>query len=238
MKVLAFDTSNTTMAVGIMENDKVLAQIQTMVNRTHSQTLMPAIQSLMEQISWQPQELDRIVVAQGPGSYTGLRIAVTTAKTLAATLNCELVGVSSLEILAANCIDQPGWIVPFFDARRKNVYAGAYQWQDQKLVNVVPDQHLAIETLIEKLRGRKVYFVGTDIEKFKDQLISGLPDAVFNQVPSWNYPSGVVLAELGQKKMPEADIDNFLPRYLKLVEAEEKWLAHHHSGEESYVEKI
>ncbi|HIY57514.1 MAG TPA: tRNA (adenosine(37)-N6)-threonylcarbamoyltransferase complex dimerization subunit type 1 TsaB, partial [Candidatus Tetragenococcus pullicola] len=95
MKVLAFDTSNMTMAVGLMEDQKVLATIQTMTNRTHSKTLMPAIQNLMTQVGWVPTDIDRVVVAKGPGSYTGLRIAVTTAKTLADTLSCELVGISS-----------------------------------------------------------------------------------------------------------------------------------------------
>ena len=238
MKVLAFDTSNMTMAVGLMEDQKVLATIQTMTNRTHSKTLMPAIQNLMTQVGWVPTDIDRVVVAKGPGSYTGLRIAVTTAKTLADTLSCELVGISSLKVLAANCIGRKEWIVPLFDARRQNVYTVAYKWQEGELITALSDQHLSLSELKERLDGQAIYFVGSDIEKFKDQLVTDFPQAILNDVSAWNYPCAISLAQLGQKETPEIDKDAFLPTYLKRVEAEEKWLEHHKLGEESYVEKI
>lgn len=80
---------------------------------------MPAIDYLMSQLNLAPTAIDRFVVAEGPGSYTGLRLGVTTAKTLAYTLKKELVGISSLQTLAANCVGQTGLVVPLFDARRK-----------------------------------------------------------------------------------------------------------------------
>ncbi|WP_419349001.1 tRNA (adenosine(37)-N6)-threonylcarbamoyltransferase complex dimerization subunit type 1 TsaB, partial [Acinetobacter baumannii] len=82
------------------------------------------------------EAIDRFVVAQGPGSYTGLRIAVTTAKSFAWTMGKELVGISSLALLAGNVQETTALIVPLFDARRDNVFAGVYQWQDQHLQNV------------------------------------------------------------------------------------------------------
>ena len=97
-----------------------------------------------------PQQLERIAVAQGPGSYTGLRIGVTTAKTLADTLHIPLVGVSSLKNIAANCVGVLKVIVPLFDARRNNVYAGGYRWQEG-LQSVIPDQHVALPTLLHAL---------------------------------------------------------------------------------------
>lgn len=106
MKILAIDTSNQTMAVAVTDDNRLLGQLQTTVNKNHSKTLMPAIETLMKELELTPQELDRIVVAQGPGSYTGLRIGVTTAKTLANTLKTELVGISSLKTIAGNCYGQ------------------------------------------------------------------------------------------------------------------------------------
>ncbi|MCD5001083.1 tRNA (adenosine(37)-N6)-threonylcarbamoyltransferase complex dimerization subunit type 1 TsaB [Enterococcus saccharolyticus] len=236
MKILAMDTSNQTMAVAVIQEQQILGQIQTTVNKNHSKSLMPAIENLMAAIEMKPSELNRIVVAQGPGSYTGLRIGVTTAKTLASTLNIELVGISSLKVLAANCVGQEAWIVPIMDARRKNVYAGGYQWQDGELVNVLPDQHIAIADLLEIVADKNVYFVGEDVQKFQTE-ISQLPVASCNTVLSWNYPNGVVLAELGAQAQPQT-IETFVPNYLKRVEAEEKWLESHEAGDESYVEKI
>ena len=93
MKLLAMDTSNQTLAVAVLENEKLLAHFQLNRKMNHSLTLMPAIESVMQASGLEPADLDRIVVAKGPGSYTGIRIAVTTAKTLAETLKIELTTV-------------------------------------------------------------------------------------------------------------------------------------------------
>ncbi|HPJ00144.1 MAG TPA: tRNA (adenosine(37)-N6)-threonylcarbamoyltransferase complex dimerization subunit type 1 TsaB, partial [Enterococcus sp.] len=210
MKILAIDTSNQTMAVAVTDDNRLLGQLQTTVNKNHSKTLMPAIETLMKELELTPQELDRIVVAQGPGSYTGLRIGVTTAKTLANTLKTELVGISSLKTIAGNCYGRKEWIVPLFDARRQNVYAGVYQWQNGQLVNVLADRHIALTTLLAQLEGHEVYFVGEDVQKFQEIIIETLPNAICNSIISWNYPSGVILSELG-RQAPAVASHPFLP---------------------------
>lgn len=238
MKILAMDTSNQTLAIGVTEDQQVLGQLQTTINKNHSVTLMPAVVSLVEQVGLQPSDFDRIVVAQGPGSYTGLRIGVTTAKTLAATLACELVGVSSLKVLAANCRGRKEWIVPIFNARRQNVYAGAYQWQAGELINVLPDQHLSLVDLFEKLNGQAVYFVGEDTQVFQTEIANAFGEEAINSVVEWNYPNGIVLALLGATEKKVENSHGFSPAYLKLVEAEEKWLETNEVGDERYVEKM
>ena len=81
MKVLAFDTSSKALSLAILEDKQVLAETTINIKKNHSITLMPAIDFLMASLDLTPKDLDRIVVAEGPGSYTGLRIAVATAKT-------------------------------------------------------------------------------------------------------------------------------------------------------------
>ena len=110
MKVLAFDTSSKALSLAILEDKQVLAETTINIKKNHSITLMPAIDFLMSSLDLTPKDLDRIVVAEGPGSYTGLRIAVATAKTLAHTLKIELVGMSSLLALLPN--QQEGLVVP------------------------------------------------------------------------------------------------------------------------------
>lgn len=241
MKTLAIDTSNQTLAVAVVDGQEVLGQSQTMAIKNHSTALMPAIDGLMQAVGMAPKELEQIVVAKGPGSYTGLRIGVTTAKTLAQTLNIPLIGVSSLKAVAANCVGVSQVIVPLFDARRQNVYAGAYQWHNGTLEKRIKDQHISLSELLTQLKavdGQEVLFVGADTVKFKDMIEAELPTAHINQVSFWNYPNGVVLAAIAKEEAPVASIHDFVPDYLKLVEAEEKWLASHEPGVDAYVEKI
>lgn len=241
MKTLAIDTSNQTLAVAVVDGQEVLGQSQTMAIKNHSTALMPAIDGLMQAVGMAPKELEQIVVAKGPGSYTGLRIGVTTAKTLAQTLNIPLIGVSSLKAVAANCVGVSQVIVPLFDARRQNVYAGAYQWHNGTLETRIKDQHISLTELLTQLKavdGQEVLFVGADTVKFKDMIEAELPTAHINHVSFWNYPNGVVLAAIAKEEAPVASIHDFVPDYLKLVEAEEKWLASHEPGVDAYVEKI
>ncbi|WP_256082441.1 tRNA (adenosine(37)-N6)-threonylcarbamoyltransferase complex dimerization subunit type 1 TsaB, partial [Staphylococcus aureus] len=101
MNSLLIDTSNQPLSVAWMQYDEFLAEITTVSKLNHSVQLMPAISQLFEQIKIAKQQLDAISVAEGLGSYTGLRIGVTVAKTLAYALDVNLYGVSSLKALAA-----------------------------------------------------------------------------------------------------------------------------------------
>ena len=143
MNYLLIDTSNQPLSVALVKDDKVEAEINSNEKRNHSAQLMPAVEKLFESASFTKNEVDAVVVAQGPGSYTGLRIGVTVAKTLAYSLDAELYGVSSLKALAAT-IDSTSEddIVPIFDARREAVYAGVYRYERGELVEMMPEQYI------------------------------------------------------------------------------------------------
>lgn len=229
MKVLAFDTSSKALSVAILDGKNLLADVTVNIKKNHSITLMPAIDFLMTSVDLQPSDLDRIVVAQGPGSYTGLRVAVATAKTLAYTLNIELVGVSSLYALAA-AADFDGLVVPIMDARRNNVYAGFYKNGQ----SVKADQHMSFTAVLKAVKAEaKVMFVG-EVDNFRDQIEEALPQAVILPV----LPSAYAIGNYGQSLEP-ADVDSFVPNYLKRVEAEENWLkTHKEDSTADYVKRI
>ena len=126
MNTLLIDTSNQPMSIALMKDEEVLAAKTTNNKTNHSVQLMPGIQELFTQCDLTKENIDAIIVAQGPGSYTGVRIGVTVAKTLAYALNVRLFGVSSLEALAATTHQTNQLIVPLYDARRDAVYAGVY----------------------------------------------------------------------------------------------------------------
>src|SRR5699024_9166978 len=128
MKILAFDTSNQPLSVAVVEDENILTEQMINVKRNHSVQLMPSIDEALKQVKLTLDDIDRIAVASGPGSYTGLRIAITIAKSLAWTKDIELVGVSSLKVIAGNRADNTGeMIVPIFDARRQNIYTRLYR---------------------------------------------------------------------------------------------------------------
>ncbi|KRO18003.1 tRNA (adenosine(37)-N6)-threonylcarbamoyltransferase complex dimerization subunit type 1 TsaB [Lacticaseibacillus saniviri] len=240
MYILALETSNQAMSVAVMNDHDLLGEITINRKQTHSQQLMPAIEQLMAASALTPEQLDRIVVADGPGSYTGIRIAVTTAKTLAYTLEKELVGISSLAVLAANVRRTDAIIVPLMNARRNQVFAGGYQWLDNKLVNVLNDRHIDVPTLLDELVALKqpVIFVGSDVAMFGDQIRTTMGEQATLADALTGIPSAARLAELGMNEKSVSVFD-FVPRYLRLTEAETTWLkTHDERGHRPYVEKV
>lgn len=239
MKILAIDTSNIPLSVAVLEDKTLLATMTTNIKKNHSITLMPAIADVMKLAGVKPAELDRIVVAQGPGSFTGLRIGVATAKTLAFTLDCELVGVSSLELLAAGISDDKADIVPLFDARRNHVFSGLYR-NSNELTNELPDQHRNLVAWLTELKERNQpqIFVGTDVDLFKPQIIDILGEQAHFPASFLNVPQAFILGLIGKNKKP-VEQETFIPNYLRLTQAESQWLeTHSDKDHNTYVEKI
>lgn len=238
---LAIDTSNQGLALGILADQTILASQLINIKKTHSEQLMPSIDFLVKSAGLTIQDIDRFIVAQGPGSYTGVRIGVTTAKALAFTLQKELVGVSSLASLAANVLPTDQLIVPLFNARRSQVFAGIYQWQAGRLVEKEEDQHQSLDDLLATLKNlnQPATFVGSDVITFEAEIKAGLPQLAHFASATANLPSGISLARLGQDLPPVKDIDNFVPIYLRQTEAETNWLKNHQvTGHETYVEEV
>lgn len=228
MKLLAFDTSNQALSLAILEDEHLLAQTTLNIKKNHSITLMPAIDFLMNSLDMKPTDLDRIVVAQGPGSYTGLRIAVATAKTLAHTLKIELVGVSSLLALVPEQVE--GLVIPVMDARRNNVYAGFYQSGQ----SVRPEAHLPLAEVLEiaGVADQPVTFVG-ETAVFAEQIEAALPGVSVQPT----LPDAAAIGRLGLD-LPAQSIHDFVPNYLKRVEAEENWLKTHQESSNSYIQRL
>lgn len=226
MKVLAIDTSTFVMSIGIVDGDKVLGEVITNLNKNHSVRLMPAIVALMKDAGVQPKELERIVVAHGPGSYTGVRIGVTTAKTLAWSLGIPLVGVSSLEVLAQNGRYFNGVVAPIFDARRGQVYTGLYQSEAGVMTNIIEDQICLIKDWANQLATnyQNVLILGNDLSIHKPVIKELAEKIQFGSLSDHN-PRPSELAKLGIEKDPCADIHQFTPNYIRLAEAEVNWLA-------------
>src|SRR5690625_7700821 len=151
MYTLAIDTSNQVLGVALMKEHEVIGELVTNIAKNHSIRLMPAIDELLKELEVSPEQLEKIIVAKGPGSYTGVRIGLTTAKTLAWALNIPIIGVSSLKSLAYQGRFYNSVVCPFFDARRGLVYTGLYEWQANDMVAVQDEQNILMNDWLTEL---------------------------------------------------------------------------------------
>ncbi|MBC1569453.1 tRNA (adenosine(37)-N6)-threonylcarbamoyltransferase complex dimerization subunit type 1 TsaB [Listeria sp. FSL L7-1425] len=223
--ILGMDTSSDTMTIALFNEGVVLGEYTTNLKKNHSVRLLPAIAALMEECGVKPTDLEKIAVAKGPGSYTGLRIGVTVAKTMAWDAGIPIVGISSLALLAENGLYFPGKVVALMDARRGNVYAGVYQASHGEMKNVIADGHIALTELVEQLAQGEdaILFVGTLTEQIQLAVTEILGERAIFAHADYTYARASSLVKLAADLDGEP-ADHFVPDYLKLAEAESKWL--------------
>ncbi|WP_413286978.1 tRNA (adenosine(37)-N6)-threonylcarbamoyltransferase complex dimerization subunit type 1 TsaB [Bacillus mojavensis] len=225
MTILAIDTSNYTLGIALLRDNTVIAEYITYLKKNHSVRAMPAVHSLLNDCDLTPQDLSKIVVAKGPGSYTGVRIGVTIAKTLAWSLNIPISAVSSLETLAANGRHFDGLISPIFDARRGQVYTGLYEYKNGLLEQAVPDQNVMLTEWLEMLKEKDcpVLFLGHDTSIHKETILDVLGTKGVIGPAAQHNPRPSELAYAGADR-EAVDIHGLVPDYLRLAEAEAKWI--------------
>ena len=226
MNILAIDTSTNVLGVGLASEEKIIGEYITNIKRNHSTRVLPAIEYMLNDVGYAFQDLDKIVVAEGPGSYTGLRIGVTIGKTLAWTLQIPLSGVSSLKAMAASAHYFPGYLAPLMDARRGNIFTGLYRYEGEKLIQVIEDQHIAAEEWAQELKeyAEPILFIGHDVALHKETFQRTLQNRAQFPAAQLHIQRPGELALLG-KDAPEVQVHSFVPNYLRLAEAEAKWRA-------------
>ena len=225
MNILAIDTSNELLGVAVLNHEKVLGEISTNVKNDHSVRLMPAIVSLLEHLDMKPDHINKVVVAQGPGSYTGVRIGVTTAKSIAWALNIPIVGVSSLEALSYNGSLFNGMISPFFDARRKMVYTGLYEKSGSQMIVVEKETNISMEEWLIKIakRNEKILFLSPHFTVYREMIEQIVGDLAVIPPFAVHITRAAHVGYAGMYKDP-VDVHSVTPNYLRLAEAEAKWL--------------
>ncbi|WP_033826915.1 tRNA (adenosine(37)-N6)-threonylcarbamoyltransferase complex dimerization subunit type 1 TsaB [Bacillus andreraoultii] len=225
MNTLAIDTSTNVLGVGVANDEKVIGEYISNIKRNHSTRVLPAIDFLLKDCNMSLNDMEKIVVANGPGSYTGLRIGVTIGKTLAWTLNLPIVGVSSLQLMAASGRYFQGLISPIMDARRDNLFTGLYQYENDQLIQVISDQHISIVEWCELIKTyeKPVLFIGNDVALHREKIATIANEYACFAPITTNIPRPGELALIGSKLENEANIHSFKPNYLRLTEAEAKW---------------
>lgn len=238
MWYLAFDTATQYMSVAISNGNSVVAEYTSSSRKDHSSRLMPAVEMVMKEAGIVPTDLRGIIVGKGPGSYTGLRIGVSTAKSLAWSLNIPLVGASSLSLMARGAKHYNGYVVPFMDARRGQVYTGLYGMIDGVWTSIEEDRLVLMKDWLQILQkvNKPLFFVSHDMEMYKEMIeqsycVSGTDSLACGIYQLSNisdsYGRAGELVELGIQLLnnhQHGDAKSFAPEYLRLAEAEYNWL--------------
>ena len=144
MRILYIDTTTSNLYTAIYEDNKILSSISESFGKDLSRVALDKIKSMLEDLNLVPNDIDKILVVNGPGSFTGIRIGVTIAKTFAYSLNKEITTISSLQAMALSSNSNTKYVVPIIDARRGYVYGSIY---DNEGNVVLQDKYVSLESL-------------------------------------------------------------------------------------------
>lgn len=151
MKILGIDTSSSSLSVAVMDDDLLKGEFTLNHKLTHSEQMMPLLDSLLSHLELKMSDIDLIGVSVGPGSFTGIRIGVAAANAMAMALDIPVVGISSLEAMAYTAGETAYTIVSTFDAQRDRFYFNAYRFENSELKALEAEDVLEKEDLIKKL---------------------------------------------------------------------------------------
>lgn len=227
MKVLGIETSTMMVGVALVDERGLVAEYRSEATRSRSERLMPMIDQVMKDSHTMPQDLTGIAISIGPGSFTGLRIGVSTAKGLAFALGLPVVGVPTLEVLvaplAAGSYAYP--ICPMLDAKRQEVYAALLSADSEGgLKKIMEDQAISPVRLLDQLAERRepIFFLGTGTFLYEDEIKKRLGDFAIFISRLDPYPSPSVVAQLGMNRLMSSggdDPSSLVPLYLSRLQA-------------------
>lgn len=172
MNILSFDTSTRAASVAIMKDDELVGELIINDKRTHSQKLMPMLENLMNLADMSIDDIDLLAVCVGPGSFTGLRIAMATVKAMAHAKNLNIVEVDSLEGLAHNVASSSKKIIPILDAQGNMLYTSSYRSEGGRLIALSDIELVDMNDLIDRIEeeGEQVIVIGEGISKANELL--------------------------------------------------------------------
>ncbi len=221
MKVLGIETSGNIGGVAVCKDSHIIIAKDLGAGMQHGKELVPTIKGIFKEISWTPNDIDLIAVDVGPGSYTGLRVGVTCAKTLAYALNKPVIGVPVFDIIAENYPMNSTPICPILDAKRNHVYACIYKLESAQRKKVTEFMVIQPEKLLSILP-RPVIVFGDGVLPYKNVFQQ---KDIFIDEEEKAVPSAKNVALLGEKKYESGErceMSKLLPLYLRRVEAIEK----------------
>ena len=222
MKILALDSTATTASVALCEDSALIALTTLNAGLTHSEALLPLVEQLLTRAHLTPADIDIFAAAQGPGSFTGVRIGAATIKGLAFGRGKPCIGVSTLEALAHNLACCDGIICPVMNARRDQVYNALFRAQDGAITRLCEDRAISVSDLGAQLReySDPVYVCGDGASLMRNVPSRYVPDFLLWQN---GYSVAQCALKLYNEGVRTTDIE-LAPTYLRLPQAERERL--------------
>ena len=220
MLILAFESSAKAASVALLKDGALVSQYSQCTALTHSRTLLPMAEDMLKNAELSIKDVDMIAVAHGPGSFTGIRIGVSTVKGLAWAADKPCVGVSTLEAMAWHGLSAGGYICPVMDARRAQVYNAIFKIEDGRPVRVTEDRPIALSELADEVRALNapVFLVGDGTELTRKYFESaGIPCVAAPENLRWQSAWGVAMAATDKEPVSSAEL---MCVYLRLSQAE------------------
>jgi tRNA threonylcarbamoyladenosine biosynthesis protein TsaB len=222
LKILAADTAAESCSVAVVDGKATLAEITIVRNQTHSRHLMGLIEQTLALAGIDLQDLDGFAVSKGPGSFTGLRIGLSTIKGLAVARARPLAGISTLEALAWQCGPVPHLICAMMDARRGEVYFSLFRHRDGSPVSLQDERALAPAAVAESIRPPCV-FIGSGAVLHRDDLLDRLGDGAIFPPAHFHLLRAATIARLAHRRLEAGDADDTValaPVYIRKSDAE------------------
>lgn len=220
MLVLAIDTATKIASVALYD-DKigVVGEINLYVKLNHSNIIMTAIDNLFKMTNLKIQDVDKVAVTLGPGSFTGIRIGVAIAKGLVFGTEKKIVGINELDVIAYNSERREEIIVPLIDARKERVYASSYIFEKEKLKRLTAYVSSDLEDILKELEGKKAIFIGDGAIAYKNIIEEKLKENAFVFSKTSSIPRAVVAAKLACEKEGD-NLYTLEPYYVNKSQAE------------------
>lgn len=225
MILLAIESSGLVASIAIMSDDTLIGEYTTNFKKTHSQTLLPMMNEVVQMTGISMKDVDAIVVSGGPGSFTGLRIGAATAKGLGLALEKPLVNVPTVDALAYNLYGTDQVICPIMDARRQQVYTGLYTFEGDDFKVLCEQKAVSIGEIVEEINalGRPVIFLGDGVPVNRSYICEHIKVPCSFAPAHLNAQRAGALVALGKRYYEAGRIetaDEHIPEYLRLSQAE------------------
>jgi tRNA threonylcarbamoyladenosine biosynthesis protein TsaB len=227
MKVLAIDSSSVVAGAAILDDDRLLCEAYHHHKRNHSEILMPLVEEALDSSGLAPDQIDLFAVSSGPGSFTGLRIGISTIKGLAQALEKPVAAVPTLDALAYNIAYTDALVCPIMDARREQVYTSLYRREENGYSRILPYSAVPVEQLKKELLAfrQPILFVGDGIPAYRNMLMEMMGASALFAPPYLAYQRASVIACLGRRYAlagESIDCRDLQPFYLRQSQAEQK----------------